>query len=71
MELTIRYPMKNRFSWAIEGTEKLIQILLWMVSTSIIGSPADWKVNSRIIPTNRAVSTLIFTLSVRKDLLKS
>ncbi len=53
------------------GMEKLIQILLCMVSTSMMGSPADWKVNSRIIPTNNAVSTLIFTLSMRKDLLRS
>ena len=49
----------------------MIQILPWIVSTSMNGSPADWKVNKRMIPTNNAVITLIFTLSFRNDLLKS
>ena len=53
------------------GTEKLNQMLLCMVNTSINGSPADWKVTRRMIPTRRAVSTLIITLCFSKERLKS
>ena len=49
----------------------MTQILPCMVSTSSTGSPADWKVNSRIIMTNTAVNMVMITLSVLKEWLRS
>ena len=57
--------------WVITGTEKLIQMEPWMVSTSKMGRPADLKVKSKITMTNKAVRMLIFILSPEKELARS
>ena len=71
MAETIRYAIKNTGLPERAGTEKLIQILPWIVSTRSTGSPAYWKVKNRISMTNNAVSILIIRLSEPKEDIRS